>query len=448
MTLLAPLFLWGAALVAAGIVALHFIVTRQPRASILPTARFVPDSAATATVRDTRPSDLMLMLLRVLVVLAAGAALAKPVIKPSRQADARIFLMDASRSVANVGEAADSVKKLYLAGDAIVVFDSAARSLGVTGSDSLASLRRADARGNLSAALVASLREGSVVRDRADSLELVIVSPFAQEEHDAATDSIRKLWRGRARLVHVAARVDSAPVGAGAIELRSSSDDALAVAVSLGSKQQPRASTRIVRNASLTAEDTAWASGDGHVLVTWPSDGRPLFSVPRTPVDQSGGILSDDSGLIAGFDRRWKFTADSLGAARVVARWADGEPAAVEKGIGKGCIRSVAIPVKGIGDLVIRPEFIALMREIAAPCGEARSTTPLASTVIASLSGRGPLATNDSFAARRDIASPLAPWLLGIALAAALAELLVRRVSPNPIRPGSIATRAASGVTS
>jgi hypothetical protein len=448
MTFLAPGMLWGAALVVAWIVGLHFVVVRQPRAAVLPTARFVPDSAATATVRNNRPSDLLLMLLRVLIILAAGAGLAKPVIRPSRQASARVFLMDASRSVANVGEAADSVKKLYRAGDAIIVFDSAARSLGISGSDSLAAVRRAEARGNLSAALIASLREGSMVRDRADSLELVIVSPFAQEEHDAATDSLRKLWPGRARLVHVAARVDSVPLGPVGLELRSSSDDALAVAVSVASKQQPRASTRIVRNSSLTAEDTAWASGEGNVLVTWPSEGRPLFSVTRTPVDQSGGILIGDTRLIAGFDRRWKFTVDSLGAARVVARWADGEPAAVEKGIGKGCIRSVAIPVTAVGDLVIRPEFIALMREIAAPCGESRSTTPLASTVMASLGGRGPLATNDAFAARRDIASPLVPWLFAIALAAALAELFVRRVSPNPIRRGSIATKAASRATS
>ena len=448
MTLLAPGFLWAAALVAAGIVALHFIVTRQPRATVLPTARFVPDSAATATVRDRRPSDLLLMLLRVLVVLAAGAALAKPVIKPSRRADARLFLMDASRSVANVGEAADSVKKLYRAGDAIIVFDSAARSLGVTGSDSLASVRRADARGNLSAGLIASLREASVARDRTGSLELVIVSPFVEEEHDAATDSIRKLWPGRARLVRVTARADSVSIEGGSIEIQASADDPLAVAVSLASKQQPRASTRIVRDASLTSDDTSWGSEAGHVLVTWPGDGRPLFAVTRGPVDQSGGILSGDVRVIAAFDRRWMFTNDSLRAGRVVARWADGEPAAVEKRVGQGCIRSVGIPVADAGDLVIRPEFIALVREIVAPCGEPRSTRPLAATAIASLGGRGQLAPGDAFAARQDISSPLAPWLFGIALAAALAELLVRRFSVNPTRRGSTATSTMSGAAS
>ena len=130
MMFLAPAFLWGAIAVALGIVALHFIVTRQPQASVLPTARFVPDSAATATARNVRPSDLLLMLLRVLLVLAAGVALAKPVIQPSRRANGRIILMDASRSVASVCEAADSVRNLYRDGDAIVVFDSTARSLG------------------------------------------------------------------------------------------------------------------------------------------------------------------------------------------------------------------------------------------------------------------------------------------------------------------------------
>ncbi|HEY3258014.1 MAG TPA: hypothetical protein VGJ64_04100, partial [Gemmatimonadaceae bacterium] len=181
---------------------------------------------------------------------------------------------------------------------------------------------------------------------------------------------------------------------------------------------------------------------------TWPSDGRPLFAVPHVPVDQSGGILSGDVRLIAAFDRRWIFPPDSLRAGRIVARWADGEPAAVEKSVGQGCIRSVAIPVTAVGDLVIRPEFIALLREIAAPCGEPRSTMPFASTVIASLGGRGRLAPSDAFPAREDIASPLARWLFGVALAAALAELLVRRISPNLTRRGSIATRATSGATS
>jgi hypothetical protein len=76
MTFLAPGFFFASLGISAAIVALHFIVTRQPRAGILPTARFVPDMPANATARATRPSDLLLMLLRILLVLAAGTALA------------------------------------------------------------------------------------------------------------------------------------------------------------------------------------------------------------------------------------------------------------------------------------------------------------------------------------------------------------------------------------
>ena len=179
MTLLAPAFLWVAVAAAAGIVALHFIVTRQPRASILPTARFVPDSPATAIVRDARPADLLLMLLRVLIVLAAGTALAKPVFKANRQATGRVFLIDASRSISDVREAADSVRALYRNGDAVVVFDSAARGLGSSPRDSLSALRKSDATGSLSSALIVALRQGSALRDRVDSVELVMVSPTA-----------------------------------------------------------------------------------------------------------------------------------------------------------------------------------------------------------------------------------------------------------------------------
>ena len=82
MTFLAPAFLYASMAVAAVIVGLHFIVTRQPRAGILPTARFVPDTRATAVAAARRPTDLLLMFIRMLIVIAAGAGMAKPVFTP------------------------------------------------------------------------------------------------------------------------------------------------------------------------------------------------------------------------------------------------------------------------------------------------------------------------------------------------------------------------------
>jgi hypothetical protein len=43
------------------------------------------------------------------------------------------------------------------------------------------------------------------------------------------------------------------------------------------------------------------------------------------------------------------------------------------------------------------------------------------------LAGTGPLAASSYFPAREDLDSPLAPWLFGVAILAALAELFVRR---------------------
>jgi len=427
VTLLAPAFLWVAIAVAAGIAALHFIVTRQPRASILPTARFVPDSPATAIVRDTRPADLLLMLLRVLIVLAAGAALAKPVLKANRQATGRVFLMDASRSTSDMREAADSVRALYRNGDAVVVFDSAARELGSTPRDSLPALRKSDATGSLSSALIAALRQGSALRDRVDSVELVMVSPLLAEERDAATDSIRKLWPGRARLVRISAAIDSAPSTAKAdITLESDASDPLAVAVSLAAKNNVHGSARILRTARLSAEDSMWMAAGNRVVAFWPTVERPPLAVERTPADQAGGIVGREIRLVAAFRRHWTFPADSLRGARVIARWADGEAAIVERAIGAGCLRSVSVPVPVVGDLVIRPEFVRMVEAITAPCGDHGVSAPLPAATITSLQATGGLASRDRFAEREDASSPLAPWLMGLALFTALGELMAR----------------------
>jgi hypothetical protein len=144
------------------------------------------------------------------------------------------------------------------------------------------------------------------------------------------------------------------------------------------------------------------------------------------PADQSGGIVGRDLRLVAAFDRHWTFPADSLHGARIIARWADGEAAVIEKMVGSGCLRSVSVPVPAIGDLVIRPEFIRLVEVVTAACGDHGISAPLPAATIATLQGSGGLASRDGFVAREDVSSPLAPWLLGVALFAALGELMAR----------------------
>lgn len=430
MTFLAPGFMYAAMAVSAAIAALHFLVTRQPRAAVLPTARFVPNLPATATSRAARPSDLLLLLLRALIVLAAGAALAGPVLTPPRQREARIILVDMSASVGEVGQIRDSVSALYRDGDVLIAFDSSARTIAGSVRDTLASFTLSPARGNLSAALVSAIRTGSDLRERADSVELVIISPFTVEEWDAATDSIRTLWPGSVRIIRAGGPTDTPAQRRVEMILRAGPGDPLNATMSIvGSDRSSE--VRLVRD-ELTAADTEWASGTERVVVAWPVATRPpgAISIGGRQGNDTGsnanGVVAGRLVVIAKFERRWKFPADSLTGAAVIARWIDGEPAAIERPLGAGCTRSVAIPVAEAGDLAIRPEFILFVSTLTTPCRRAMRSLPAAASSLASLAGTGGPAPRDEFSSPADVRSSLAPWLFALSLAAVMAELLLR----------------------
>ena len=423
MTFLASGFFAASLAVAAAVIALHFIVTRQPKAGILPTARFVPDLPATATARATRPSDLPLMLLRVLLVLAAGAGLAKPIIKPSRGVEARVILADVSRSVQDTSAVNDSVRALYRSHDVVIAFDSSAR---VVSGDSVSHLHGARAKGNLSAALIAALRAGSGLRDRADSVELVIVSPIASEELDAATDSIRGLWPGRARLVTIREN-DAAATGAKpSLEIRAQQGDPLAVSVA-------QAKSRVDATALITRSGIS-TEIPGRASIEWPISERPRGATARAVRDTIGGVTASGALVVASFERRWTYLPDSIRNAEVVARWIDGEPAAIEFAGDASCVRSVAVPVPSTGDLVIRRDFIRFVAALSGDCSSATSTRPADALHLARLAGNGGLVPREAFPPRSDVTSDLAPWLIGLAAALAIVELFVRRRRALEIR--------------
>lgn len=438
MTFLAPGYFLASLAVAAAVAVLHFIVTRQPRAGVLPTARFVPDLPATATARATRPSDLLLMLLRVLLVLAAGAGLSRPVVKPTRGADARVILVDISRSVKNPAALRDSVRAVYRHRDALIVFDSAAHMLGGSIEDSVGSITPGRRKANISAALITALRAGSAMREVADSLELVVVSPFAAEGVDAATSSIRTLWPGRARLVRIGSAAADASAGNETLSIRSGANDPLAVTARLA---EARANAVIVRNGSASVDALARDAA----VVEWPMTARPRGSVARARNDTVGGVLSGNSLVVASFERRWSYPADSVRRAVVIARWIDGEPAALEWKSGEGCARSVSVPVTPVGDLVIRNDFVDFVTAVSGPCLSALPFVPMDERAVAMLEGGGGLASREVFRLRDDARSWLAPWLLGLALVSAIAEMFVRRRKSQPMAvSGSHNARMAS----
>lgn len=131
--------------------------------------------------------------------------------------------------------------------------------------------------------------------------------------------------------------------------------------------------------------------------------------------------------MISSFERRWMFPADSIRGSDVIARWIDGEPAAIETPSINGCVRSVAVPVPAAGDLVIRNDFVRFVAALSADCTSVSAVIPADEGAVASLTGSGGLAPREAFRPRGDVRSAIAPWLLGIAIAAGIAELFVRR---------------------
>jgi hypothetical protein len=375
VSFLAPGFLLAAAGAALGVIALHFIVTRRPRSVVFPTARFVPDVPVSARARSVQISDLILLAVRVLTILFAGAALARPIFPPQRERVARVIAADVSGSVANVAETRDSVRALFRPGDAIVLFDTATWLVATP--DSIGARPGAATAGSLSAGLVGALRAGSRVRNGADSVELVLVSPATIAEHDRATAAIRAQWPGRGRFVRVAAK--------------SAADTGISRAVQLD----------------------------------FLASSRPRFAVRRNRIDTVGAVVADGHVVVAPFERRWRFVSDSLAHSRVIARWIDGDPAAIERDSGSMCTRSIAVPIDSAGDMLLRPSFIDFRAALSKPCRHVASALdPAAGARLAAV---GPLAAAAQFPPSVDVDSPLAVWFAAIAIALAIIDMILRR---------------------
>jgi hypothetical protein len=97
-------------------------------------------------------------------------------------------------------------------------------------------------------------------------------------------------------------------------------------------------------------------------------------------------------------------------------------------------MRSVAVVVPSTGDLALTPAFRRLATQLAGPClgGHAWVAAPdsVVSTVLPAAGARDAAQTVSAVDfARSDVS--IAPWLLGAALVALAAELLIRRRAAN-----------------
>ncbi len=410
--LLAPWALVVAGAGALATIALHLVARQRPAAYVLPTARFIPDRRTLVSRMASRPRDLVLLALRLLLLLSAGAAFARPVLAPSTVPLRRLVLADRSGAVADAAELRERLAALPRDGvpTTLIWFDSAA-SMPLALEDALrqpAGPSEAAAAGSISAALAAARRAAPALGRGADSVALVLFSPVTRDEVDDATPSLRAMWPGGIRVERLRARQiePSSLVLARAIE---PSDPLYPALGSAAVADAPRA-TRIVRGAP-GARDSAFARAGGTV-VAWDS-------VRAAPA--AVGLAVGGEVVVASMAR-----GALPEGGRVVARWSDGAPAASEQTVGSGCIRRVGVGIPAQGDLPLRATFQRMVRDLSSACG-ARGGEPANDSTLRRMEGPRALASGAGLAASVAPPSRLASWLLGIALACALAELLVRR---------------------
>ena len=409
MSFLAPWWLAVFAALGAAVVVLHLLARRRPRLLYFPPARFVPDRPSSAASLAAQPTDLPLMIFRLLLVLLLGLAFAQPVTRQPHGITT-VVLLDRSRLAPPVD--LGSVATLRAA-DLVLAFDSVARPVDPR---EAAGLPSSSGRGSLSAALVAALRATAKLAHQGDSLALTIISPFAAEEFDAATLAIRDQWKGRITLLPQRVQWDTRNPSPVVLP----SDDPLSGTLPL---LQPDGvfPARLVRGQPGRL-DSAWAA-EGGTLVVWP---RAIAQMgwPRGPDDSIGGVAAGAHAVVAVFPRAFAPPAGATAAA-----WSDGTPAATVISLGTGCLKNVAIEIPVSGDIALRPSFLALTGRLLSPCAGEIDTTRLAPAILARLRGRAGLASSAAAAAAGESRqkTPANRWfLLGAALVFA-AEPMVRR---------------------
>jgi len=430
MSFLAPWMMIAGIVGALGVVALHLLTTRRPPAVMLPTARFVPESDVRAVARASRPTDVLLLALRALAVLAIAAAFAQPVPDAPGAQVRTVVALEWTTAVADI-EAARAKAKEYLSrGNALVVFDTAARELPQEALDTLSAPSPLLRRATLSPMFVRAHDAGMRIARGADSVRLVVIAGVTADGLDAATPNWRASWPGRVEVVRLAMQADTSATPT--LEVSGVlPDDPLQPALASLRAGRGAHGVRLAR-AEATTADTAWVREvTGAVLVLWPATAASADVARDGSIDAradtviSAGVVALDGGeavpLVAPLMRR------AVPEGRVVARWRDGMPAVTERVYGNGCVRSVGVGIPVAGDLTLRPPFAHFLEAMLAPCGGARGVV-LPDSALPWLHAEGVLADGPTLAAAAPMSSPLTKWLLLIAALLLAVEQVVRRI--------------------
>ena len=203
----------------------------------------------------------------------------------------------------------------------------------------------------------------------------------------------------------------------------------------------------VQRSADGTADGIAEGAA---VVVQWPVSGVPAGWQAAQRLDSVGAVTAAGIALVAPWVRSAlpPTLSDSV---RAIAWWSDGVPAAIERTRGTLCAREVALAVPEGSDVLLSPAADGLLRALRSPCGGPDVLAPRddSSSALPRLGGAA-LSAYVRASRFRDAGATsratqpvwLATALLALAMAALLAEHVVRRQSVAT--PTATAARVAA----
>jgi len=456
-----PAFLLAGALAALVPLALHLIRRRPPARAPLPTERFLAPNPRTS-VRVSRPTDPLLLALRMLLLFLAGAAFARPAWLPDARGASEIVLLDRGAAMASGDGALQAVavaRQRLLGADGeprgeLVLFDTAAvrvprRRVSPALFDSLAAAPAFASPARYAAALRAIPGAARELRG-ADSVRVTLVTrPRWSGWSDGIAPLRRAVWPGAIDLVAVteAGGVDSAitdTVAAAkqALYLADPRDRATqypaaalgavgwtVTVVAPGQPLPPAGAGLIVIGSPLPSEMAREVVVRAERGATLLVDAGAISSIDPLPwakaarTDSVAGAIWFDDGLQLSGAAARVLGGRSRGAA-VIAAWDDGQPAAVARRMGRGCVVVVGTAL-GRGEMVMEGTYPRALGRLARGCEStetAGADAPLDAGARAVRRGAGP-----AMAAARAVTAPgggtaLGRWVMAAALLVAAAE--------------------------
>jgi hypothetical protein len=458
LTLGIPAFLLAGALAMGVPLALHLIRRRPPLRAPLPTARFLTEDPRNA-VRVSRPTDLRLLVLRMLLLLLLGLALARPAWVPAPEGTSTLVLLDRGSAMRGDGwgAALAEARRSLLGPDGqargeLVMFDTAAERVPrnrITPAlfDSLLAAGASNHPADYAAALRAIPASARELRG-ADSVRVRMISVLADVGWTPGLAPLRRAaWPGtldlaRVPFVPVVRSPGYAPLTALTLSARGGgfASAALGAAGVEGGRADPRAplttdaAVYLLMDApsAATAAQLLERARAGATLIVTPA--AAVEDVVRAALPWTGGFaVARNSGGAMWFGPELELAGAAgrveqgrpADGARVAAAWEDGRPAAAAKALGSGCVVFVGAELEG-GELPYQAEYPAALARLARACASdvslAAAARPLDPGALALLRGRGPASVPASAVGASEAGIGLGRWVLAAALLIALVE--------------------------